>query len=76
MKIIDDFECPECGAIEEHFVPRGTLTVRCSECGCPKATKVLAPIRSVMDPVSGHFHDATRKWIKHHEKHGGSTGDA
>ena len=66
MKVLNDFKCPQ-GHTEERFIESSTDTIRCSVCGL-NAVKVIAPIRSVMEPHSGDFHDATRKWAKHHEQ--------
>lgn len=65
MRILIDFKCDN-GHIHERFIDASTQEVRCETCG-EVAYRVISPVRSLMDPFSGHFHDATRKWEKYHE---------
>jgi hypothetical protein len=67
MRVLNDFYCPSCDDVVELFLPRTTKEVRCKACGTTR-TKRIAPVRSVLDPISGHFPDATEKWAKHHEQ--------
>jgi hypothetical protein len=65
MLKIRDFKCPN-GHIKEYFVSDDIELIRC-ECG-EDAKKVISPIRSVLDPISGDFAGATMKWARDRER--------
>ena len=65
MIVVYDFRC-ENGHVFEDFVERECRNSRC-DCGA-LATRIISPIHSVLDPISGHFPSATDKWAKHHEE--------
>jgi len=65
MRIFREFRCLDCNERFERYVDRNDATTRCS-CG-GNAKKVVSAVRSVLDPISGHFPSATDKWAKYHE---------
>ena len=65
MLKIRDFKCPN-GHVKEYFVSDDIELIRC-ECG-EDAKKVISPIRSVLDPISGDFAGATMKWARDRER--------
>ena len=66
MQIMLDFKCPT-GHVFEDLVSSSSRTSRCF-CGLT-GKRVPSPIRSQLDPISGHFPNATRKWAKsRHQK--------
>lgn len=60
MKVLNDFKCPS-GHLEERYVEASTATVNCRQCGLP-AERVFLTANFSLDPISGHFPSATRKW--------------
>jgi hypothetical protein len=70
MKKIFDFRCPD-GHTTEHFVSDDVRQVRCN-CGA-ESERIISPIRFHLEGASGHFPTATDKWIREHEKYGGSS---
>ena len=66
MRMLFDFRCSE-GHTAEHFTTKDTSEVSCLICGKP-ANRIISPVRSVLDPISGDFLGATRKWAKHREQ--------
>lgn len=66
MRVLLDFKCSACGIIDEHFVDNDTKETPCHGCS-GVATKVQAPIRSNLDPISGSFPGATIAWEKRRE---------
>ena len=62
-----DFECSECGSIEEKYVHSDTRISVCSKCNQQSNRKLAAP-RSNLDPHSGDFAGATIKWAKQRQK--------
>ena len=65
LRIFRDFKCPN-GHVTEHFLSNDTEVTRC-DCG-EEARKVISPVRSVLDPISGGFAGATMKWAKDRER--------
>jgi hypothetical protein len=61
-----DFKCLN-GHVFEALVPVDQHTVRC-ECG-DSAKRIISPVRSKLDPISGDFPDATRRWAKARASH-------
>ncbi len=39
--ILHDFRCDSCGHVEEHFVPKETVLVPCTECGVGLSYRVI-----------------------------------
>jgi hypothetical protein len=62
-----DFECSECGNIEEKYISSDTRTSLCSKCN-QQSNRLLAMPRSKLDPHSGDFAGATIKWAKQRQK--------
>ena len=60
MRVLYDFQCPD-GHITESLVNRGDPSAQCKECG-KQAKRIISPIRTYLDPVSGDFPGATAKW--------------
>ena len=65
MRIFRDFKCPN-GHVTEHFLSNDIEVTRC-DCG-EEAKKVISPVKSVLDPISGGFAGATMKWAKDRER--------
>ena len=74
MLRVFDFTCASCGHTFEQFVETDQRTDTCPKCE-GTANRIISPVRFKLDPVSGDFPTATDRWIKMHEKHGGSTPD-
>ena len=62
MRIIRDFTCCNEHTTEE-YIERDIESIDCPECG-EAATKIISPVRSVLDVVSGDFPGATAKWAR------------
>jgi hypothetical protein len=64
-----DFRCsqPDCREVHEEWVATGTRSAVCPKC-FSISYRIVSPVRSVLDPISGHFPSATDKWAKHHEE--------
>jgi hypothetical protein len=62
-----DFECSECGSIEEKFIHSDVRTSVCSTCN-QQSNRLIASPRSKLDPHSGDFAGATIKWAKQRQK--------
>ena len=60
-----DYKCSK-GHVVEEFVRGDPVERKCSICGLP-SNRLISPIRSVFEPFSGDYHDATAKWAKHRE---------
>jgi len=70
MLILYDFKCDKCGEVEElllHMRHRNDHPNH--KCG-GSMTRVISPVRSNLEGLSGHFPDAADKWAKRHEKAG------
>ena len=62
-----DFKCLD-GHVFEALVPETQHIIRCEKCGY-SAKRIISPIRSSLDPISGDFPDATRRWAKARASH-------
>lgn len=62
MRRLFDFKCTD-GHVTEQFVDDETYESICKLCGKP-ATRIISPVRSMLDPISGNFPKATEKWVK------------
>lgn len=60
MRVLDDYRCTACGAEAERFVTLGSR-VECEGCGSVMDRLVSAP-KFHLEPFSGDFPSATRKW--------------
>lgn len=67
MRIIRDFQCAN-KHVTEKYIDNTVDTVECPECGA-EATRIISPVRSMLDPISGHFPGATQKWVNQREQH-------
>jgi len=70
--IILDFDCPECGNVEERFVPSETQTVKCKVCDAD-AKRIISGTSFRLDGTDPAYPTAWDKWAKQHEKNGGQT---
>jgi hypothetical protein len=61
-----DFKCP-CGQVFEELVHSHVTACRCS-CG-REAKRVISPVRSSLEGISGDFPDAADKWVKRRQSH-------
>lgn len=66
MKVFDDHRCEDCGYVAELYLEQGTTSSVCTECGGP-ARRVIRPIRTNLDPISGDFPGATMAWERGRE---------
>ena len=65
MRKLFDFKCSE-GHYKEHLVDDSVTSIRC-DCGA-ESTKVISPVKSVLDHISGDFPGATMKWARDREQ--------
>ena len=65
-KLLFDFRCAN-GHVHEELVPSTWLSVPC-ECGLP-ANRIISPVRSRLDGISGDFPTASDQWEKRRESH-------
>lgn len=63
---IYEFGCSE-GHITERFIDESFRTTECAECGLP-AGRVVSPVTSVLDPISGTYPGATMKWARYRQQ--------
>lgn len=69
MLILFDFDCVECNHRIEKLVKSDVRHAECPECG-GNMYRVISPVRSKLEGISGHFPDAAAKWAKQHEQEG------
>jgi len=69
MLILFDFRCGECGTVHEALVDREQKHTKCTNCGSI-STRMVSPVRSQLEGITGHFPDAADKWARQHEKAG------
>lgn len=62
MLRIYDFQCPN-GHIFESFVDPQLMHLPCTQC-TDVADRLISPVRSILDPISGTFPGATMKWAR------------
>jgi len=55
--------CCEDSHITERYRESECTTTECEVCG-KDAVKIISAVRSKLDPISGDFLGATRKWMK------------
>ena len=61
-----DFTCSE-GHTNEYWVDHDVTTTQCSECGAVATRQISLPSIK-LDPFSGDFFGASRKWEKDREQ--------
>lgn len=66
MRRIFDFKCSN-DHIFEAFVDSECKEMGCRECD-DVAVRVISPVRSVLDPISGSFPGATMKWARDRQR--------
>jgi hypothetical protein len=66
MAFLFDFKC-ENGHVHERLTSHNTNYLVCPECG-KQAKKIISPVRSKLDPLSGDFLGATAKWMRNREQ--------
>ena len=66
MAIIIDFRCKNEHTTEK-FIDSKTTEIQCPECSLI-ANRIISPVRSLLDPISGDFAGATMKWARDREK--------
>jgi hypothetical protein len=62
MRALFDFKCEQ-GHVNESFVDTTLTTISCPVCSL-QAKRIISPVRSSLDPISGDFMGATAKWEK------------
>lgn len=60
MRIMIEFKCED-GHVNERFVDSSTTHIPCLDCD-KIARRIVSPVRSKLDPISGDFMGATRQW--------------
>ena len=70
MRRIYDVRCtdPTCGKVTETFGRHDDL-FRCGACDEP-AMRIVSPVRSQLEGVSGDFPDAAARWEREHNQAG------
>lgn len=66
MRRIYDVRCTECSEITEAF-GYADDPFRCGECGSG-AKRIISPVRSKLEGVSGDFPSAAKKWADKHRQ--------
>jgi hypothetical protein len=66
MRRIFDFRCSN-DHVFEAFVDSECRETDCRECS-ETATRMISPVRTMLDPISGSFPGATMKWARDREK--------
>ena len=66
MRVIADFKC-NVGHVCELFIDNSVREADCPDCG-KLAKRVISPVRTKLDPISGDFPGATMKWARMREK--------
>lgn len=66
MKKIYDFRCPK-GHLFESYVESETKTMPCNICK-QDSIRVVSCGGFILDPISGDYPSATRKWAKMREE--------
>ena len=61
-----DFKCPH-NHITEHYIDSEEKETKCLDCDAV-AKRIISPVTSVLDAVSGDFPGATMKWARDHSK--------
>lgn len=69
MAILFDFKCDNCDTIFEEYVSLSDKTCSCPKCEST-AQRMISPVRSKLEGVSGDFPGAAMKWTREHEKAG------
>ena len=66
MRAIYEFRCKE-GHTQDKYTDSECVSVPCLYCG-NKAERIVSAVRCKLDPISGDFMGATRKWEKNREQ--------
>ena len=66
MRIMIEFKCED-GHVNERFVDSSTTHILCLDCD-KIARRIVSPVRSKLDPISGDFMGATRQWHKNRQQ--------
>jgi hypothetical protein len=62
MRAMFEFRCVA-GHTQERYIDSEVTQVPCTECG-ETAKRITSAVRSKLDPISGDFMGATRKWTR------------
>jgi hypothetical protein len=62
MRAIYEYRCKE-GHTQDRYTDSECTSVPCLDCG-NKAERIISAVRSKLDPISGDFEAATRKWMR------------
>lgn len=66
MRRMFDFKCED-GHVNERLVDGDCSELPCLDCDLT-AKKIISPVRSALDPISGDFMGATAKWVKQRQQ--------
>ena len=66
MRLLFDFQCSD-NHVTEALVSSDVTEHPCGLCN-KQANRILSPVRSKLDAISGDFPGATIKWAKNREK--------
>jgi hypothetical protein len=66
MKRIFEFVCVK-GHVTEKYIDESERVVQCPHCG-NDASRIISPVRTALDPISGDFPGATMAWERKREE--------
>ena len=66
MRRLYDFRCEDNHTMES-FISDSVTEQPCKTCS-KLAQRIISPVRAMLDPISGDFPDATRKWAKNRQQ--------
>jgi hypothetical protein len=67
MKRMFDFHCAK-EHITEKYIDDTVMVIECPHCG-NDASRLIGTPKIGLDPISGHFPDATSKWERNRQSH-------
>ena len=67
MRVLNDFKCSDCGALEEALENREVREIRCKTCN-GTAQRVRTVPKFCLDGTDPGYPDAYDKWAKDHEQ--------
>ena len=66
MRLLFDFQCSD-NHVTEAYVSSDVTEHPCGSCA-NTAQRIISPVRSKLDAISGDFPGATMKWAKNRQK--------
>ena len=65
MRAMYEFMCKS-EHVQEKYIDSGVMEINCNKC-LEKAERIVSAVRCKLDPISGDYPGATRKWEKNRE---------